>query len=350
MPAEDLAEALAARFLAEGNYDTPAIALHPQAAALGELDPYFRADEGFAGLAVHSVGYTEGAEPEKVVIYVTRGSKRALRALPQEIEGTEVDINVIGKLKAAPASYGPSQFYERGGRIACGSSCAPSVEKYAGTFGALLRDGANLLALSNNHVFAACNHTAVGMPIQAPASSDSRVGRRAPTEIARHQQIIELRSGDPVLVPINTLDVATAIITNQNLVTSWQGDDVDGFDTPDETVTPVAGMRVKKFGRTSGLTRGVLEARLNTRWFLPYKTTHFAATCWFINSWTVRSEDADPFGLPGDSGSLIVNEDATRAVGLLFAVNTQGGYAIILPIEDVLVGLGNLQLVSGHGV
>ena len=80
MPAEDLAESLAARFLMNGNYEAGPISLHAQPAGALPIDQYFDADAGFAGLAVHSVGYTKGAEEEKVVIYVVRGSRRALRA------------------------------------------------------------------------------------------------------------------------------------------------------------------------------------------------------------------------------------------------------------------------------
>ena len=60
--------------------------------------------------------------------------------------------------------------------------------------------------------------------------------------------------------------------------------------------------------------------------------------------------DSDPFALPGDSGSLIASEDASSAIGLLFAVNNKGDYGIFVPIQDVLRAFGNLELVSGHGV
>src|SRR5882672_583775 len=171
MPAADVARLLAARFLANGNYETGPVFLGAQQPAGAILDQYFDVEAGFSGLAVQSVGYTAGADQEKVVIHVTRGSRRAFSLLPQQVADAEVEIDIVGKFRAAPAIAGPSYFYERGGRIACGSSCG--LGKFTGTFGALLRNAHNLLALSNNHVFGGCNHTTRDMPVLSPSSGDS---------------------------------------------------------------------------------------------------------------------------------------------------------------------------------
>ena len=361
MTAEELAKSLSARFLENGNYEALGVPLghqaasaYAQAAAMSSLDDFFEQDEGFSGLAVHSVGYTAGAEDERVVIYVTRGSRKALQSLPQEVGDIAVETAVMGRLKAGPApaqaGHGVGHLFEHNGRIACGSSCAPSTENYSGTFGALLRSGSRLLTLSNNHVFAACNHTPVGMPILAPSTMDARPGRRAPTEFCRHEQLVELRSGVPGLVPLMRLDAAIAGVADEAVVTSWQGDSTDGFDTPTTTISPASGMKVKKFGRTTGLTTGTIEAFVPTPWILPYKSGKFTATVWFTDTWTVRSNDGDPIALPGDSGSLIVTEDGSSAVGLLFAINNKGQYGIMMPIEKVLSAFGNLQLASNHGI
>ena len=87
-----------------------------------------------------------------------------------------------------------------------------------------------------------------------------------------------------------------------------------------------------------------------TPWILPYKTGKFSAMVWFSDTWTVRSDDTDPFALGGDSGSLVVKEDGSAAVGLLFAVNNKGQYGIMMPIQSVLQAFGNPVLVSDHGV
>ena len=359
--AENLAKFLAARFLEDGCYDGLGVALQrrssggaPSAAATSALNEYFELEQGFAGLAVQSVGYTPGLNKEGVIIYVSKGSAKALKALPNELDGVPVTAHVMGKLKAGPiaamSTMGHSHFFERNGRIACGGSCAPSREQYAGTLGAFLTDGSRHYALSNNHVFAACNHTPPAMPILAPAAVDAMPHRRAPSQVCLFQNMVELRSGAPDLVPPMDIDAAYAVVPDANQISSWQGDEINGFDTPGVVAAPQAGMRVKKYGRTTGLTTGTIEACVPTPWLLPYEAPKFQAEVWFRDTWTILADDGSPFALAGDSGSLVVTEDGTAAVGLIFAVNRGGGYAIFCELTRVLAAFGDFQLLSNHGV
>ena len=146
------------------------------------------------------------------------------------------------------------------------------------------------------------------------------------------------------------LDAAIAEAVDEDQLSSWQGDELSGYDTPSSTVDPSFDLRVKKVGRTTGATVGVCEAFVPTPWILPYKSGKFSATVWFSDTWTVRSDSPDPFALPGDSGSLVVTEDGLSTVGLLFAVNNKGEYGIIIPINSVLQEFGGAVLVSKHGV
>ncbi len=204
----------------------------------------------------------------------------------------------MGKPKAGPAPASSrttsGHFYTKGLRAACGGSCAPSGERYAGTLGALITEGVSTYALSNNHVFAACNHTQVGIPILGPAPMDAKAGKRAPGEVCRFTNMVELRSANPTLVQPMTVDAAHAIVENAALLSSWQGDEDDGYDTPTAIIAPVAGMHVKKFGRTTGLTFGVVEAFVPTPWTLPYKSSKFTSDVWFQDTWTVRSRMGTP--------------------------------------------------------
>ena len=135
MAARDVALALAERLLRSGNFvlagaqGSGAHGAFPAAAGAPEIPEY---DEyGFAGLAVQSVGVEEGIEDPKVHIYVTKGSRSAEREIEAGDEEVTVVINRIGRVmikpEAAAAATHAGNVYLRGTRIACGSSCAPSI-------------------------------------------------------------------------------------------------------------------------------------------------------------------------------------------------------------------------------
>lgn len=358
MNAKEVAISLAHHFLAEGRYasmPSPVAGAIPAGVQPASArDVFLMGEDGFEGLSIQSVGYEEGNDANVVHVYVTRGSASALK----KISVAQGDINILAtkmgevrvrpEMAAASAMHGNLFVYRN--RLACGSSCAPSGETYSGTLGALVRDSAGqLFVLSNNHVLAACNHIPVGMPILAPSSSDARPNKPAPAEIGRHHQIVELRSGEPTLVPCAEVDAAIALVTNPDKITSWQGDENHGYDTPSQAAQPLSGLRVKKFGRTTGLTLGTVEALIPTSTPLPYKMKNFSAVVWFQNIWTILGE-GKPFALPGDSGSLVVTEDGTKTVGLIFAASPSNNYGWMIPINEVLSKLGGLSLVSHHGV
>ncbi|WP_322068251.1 Nal1-like putative serine protease [Paraburkholderia bannensis] len=361
--AREVAEMLSRQLFAEGRFDNaPGGSGTLAAAAAGAALPL--SDVAFSGVSIQAIGYeVDGGNESTVHIYVSQGTVAAIRGLETEYEGVKIRANKMASLRVNPQlaakSTNRGNLFVRAGRIACGSSCAPSGEQYSGTFGALISDNANqIYGLSNNHVIAACNHVAVGMPILAPSTMDSHPTLPAPREIGRHSAIVELRSGEPNLVPEAKVDAAAAFVPEPTVVTSWQGDLNQGYDTPTNTVTPSSGMQVKKWGRTTGLTTGVVEAQL-VRLPLPYKTRHFTATVYFKDVWTIRSTNADSFALPGDSGSLVVTEDGQHAVGLIFATTTtaSNSYGVMVPIDDVLADLHNgggmlgpLRILGNHGL
>jgi hypothetical protein len=363
--AQEVANFLAYEFLRNGNYtasvgpvDVPDLAGAAAAAAEDEdvAVEYTRRAEPFGGLAIQSVGFEAGVRDAKVHIYLTRGSSRLIKSLPGDIDGVPVRAHKMGPItvrpEAASTATNRGHLFERKNRVCCGSSCAPTSENCTGTLGAIVQKGQarQLYLLSNNHVFAGCNHVPQNQPILAPSSNDGNPTVRAPGEIGRHHEIHELRSGNPVFVNPCDADLALARATEPNEISSWQGDDVDGYDTPSRAANLVSVMAVKKFGRTTGLTTGEIEAKVTTPMPVTYTSKHFKGTVWFKDVWTVRSSGGSPFALPGDSGSLVVTEDATRAVGLVFAASRNGDYAWIIPIACVAGAFGGLHLVSGHGV
>jgi hypothetical protein len=153
--------------------------------------------------------------------------------------------------------------YTRHGRIACGGSCATATG-YAGTFGALMSRQENgqdvLFMLSCNHVLASCNQISLRMPILAPAPDDARPDGELPESIARLHEAIALQTGSLGIAGACEEDVALGIILKPERVSSWQGNGAEGYDTPIAIVDSRPGMLVKKFGRTTGLTHGVVDS------------------------------------------------------------------------------------------
>lgn len=118
---------------------------------------------------------------------------------------------------------------------------------------------------------------------------------------------------------------------------------------PNDIVTPEPGMKVKKWGRTTGLTRGIIESR-QLRMSLPYHSSNFKALCWFTDVWFIESTPKSSFALGGDSGSLVVTDDGAKAVGVIFAATTDGSYGIMIPIKDAMALFGGFSLISNHGI
>jgi hypothetical protein len=360
--AEEVAFFLSYEFLKRGNYsaasgpvEVPALA-RAVAASDSENQLPDAPPVGFEGLHVQSVGMEEGVDDPKVHIYLTRGSAKLIKSLPEEISGVPVVAHKMGAINVKPdstmGSTNRGNFYQKNGRVCCGSSCAPTSENCSGTLGALVRvhGEQGLFLLSNNHVLAGCNHVPRNQPVLSPSSNDGKADLPSPREIGRHFKIHELRSGDPIFVNPCDADVAIAKAVNLDGLSSWQGDDASGYDTPAQTSAPVSGMRVKKIGRTTGLKFGQVEARIPTPMPVSYQSRHFKGMVWFKDVWTINADSGNNFALPGDSGSLVVTEDGGRAVGLLFAANPTGDYAWMIPMPCVTASFGGIQLVHGHGV
>jgi hypothetical protein len=137
----------------------------------------------------------------------------------------------------------------------------------------------------------------------------------------------------------NVIDASVGRINGPNLVLARTPE--DGYGFPSRTpVAPRIGMRVMKYGRTTGLRYGTIEG-LNTLALVNYNTAVYS----FSGQLTIYGDDF-PFGAPGDSGSLIVTEDGHHPVGLLFAGS---GFEVLgNPIQPVLDRF-NIAIDDGSG-
>jgi hypothetical protein len=146
-------------------------------------------------------------------------------------------------------------------------------------------------------------------------------------------------------VPLNEVDAAIAQVIPGAVEPN--GAVLDVGTVAAETAVAVVGQLVKKSGRTTGLTFGkitAVDATIDVGYSQECGGGGNNVAC-FKNQILI---EAPAFCAGGDSGSLIVEDVNTnpRAVGLLFAGNSNGSLTIANPINAVLNSLG-VAMVGG---
>jgi hypothetical protein len=313
-----------------------------------ELGPAIRAQErhtdellGLAGVVGTAVGLNGGGRPA-VKVYTTR---EGVRGIPRNLDGIPVVVEVTGLIvalqeaqkcatppcgKKGGSDNSDETTIDRTSRfdrpVPIGVSTGhPSIT--AGTIGARVTDGTDVFALSNNHVYAATNAASIGDAVIQPGDYDE--GGSPADDIGNLAafQKIDFNGGD------NTIDAAIALSSTKDLGNATPS---DGYGTPESTTAPATvGMRVMKYGRTTGQTNGRIDA-VNATVDVNYGATNGVAR--FVDQIIIKPGN---FSAGGDSGSLIVVQkgtDVLKPVGLLFA----GGFGITVanPIDEVLGRFG----------
>ena len=107
-----------------------------------------------------------------------------------------------------------------------------------------------------------------------------------------------------------------------------------GYGTPQsDTVSATLGLPVQKFGRTTSATHGTITSIKVT-----VNVGYSSGSAIFVNQ--IAVENVPDFIQGGDSGSLLVTESGLRPVGLRFAGNAAGTFAIANPIDLALSEFG----------
>lgn len=190
-------------------------------------------------------------------------------------------------------------------------------------------DPGQVLALSNNHVFADTNRALIGDDLLQPGPAD---GGQVTDRIATLQRFQEIAIDGQTP---NRIDAAVGLL----LPETESRAEVCTIGPLSGAERGVEGMEVRKHGRTTGYTEGVVtdesyDALVGMDAFDP------SAVALFVDQ--LRIEVTPPYsaiGLGGDSGSLIVNRAAPRAVGLFFAGPQSGVYGIANQMNDVMESL-----------
>ena len=309
--------------------------------------------ENVVGVAVGRkvVAGRETPEPCIVVYVEHKEPEAALRRrdlVPKSLDGVRTDVVATGPFRILPLLETLAVSRTTRVRPAPGGVSVAHEKVTAGTLGVLAhRTSGEAVVLSNNHVLANSNDARAGDRIIQPGpydggGPDDAIARLADfVRISFNEQELEGlarfldRALGRVLAPMglglrrlpsgktNLVDAAIAVPLAADLVAP----DLLEIGPVAGTAAATLGTRVRKSGRTTGLTEGKvtgLEATVEVDY--GGKTATFRGQ--LVSD--IRSRG-------GDSGSLVV-DDANRAVGLLFA----GGdtTTILNPIDAVLAALG----------
>ncbi len=294
-----------------------------------------------------------GRETEEacIVVYVdhkeAEASLRRRDLVPKLLDGVPTDVVATGQIRALAQLETLALSHTGRLRPAPGGVSIAHSDVTAGTLGVLAhRVTGEPVILSNNHVLANSNAGHAGDAVLQPGPYDGGRPQDAIAKLAEFVPIVfserELsglgrfleRALASLLAPMglglrrlpsgktNLVDAAIATPLAADLVAP----DILEIGPVAGIAAAALGLRVKKSGRTTGLTRGKvtgLEATVEVDY--GGKTAVFRGQV-----------VSDILSRGGDSGSLIV-DDANRAVGLLFA----GGdtTTILNPIDAVLAAL-----------
>lgn len=284
-----------------------------------------------------AAGLSEADRPA-VLVFLKGATPPGL--LPDDLDGVPVVAKVTGAFVAMkpPPGKGPGNGGGGGANIdttarfdrpvPIGVSTGNMGECSAGTIGARVKDSnGNVYALSNNHVYALENGAQGGSMILQPGRYDTACSLDPNNRIGTLSAFVSMYfNGTP-----NTVDAAIALTDTSSLGKGTPG---DGYGIPKSaTAVAAANAAVQKYGRTSKWTKGTIDGINAT-----IRVGYGSGTALFVNQIVVVSNK--PFIKSGDSGSLLVTDPGQNPVGLLFAGNSSGKFAIANPISAVLTAFG----------
>ncbi len=253
---------------------------------------------------------------------------KMVTGIPKQLDGVAVDVEVKGKAV-------PFALTKRYRPVPIGVSVGNNGECSAGTIGCVVTKGGNSYILSNNHVLARINAGSIGEAIVQPGRYDNKpkcANNVSTDKVAELSEFVTIRFDGSN----NTVDCALAKYTTTDFTCATLA---AYYGTPGSSVVaPSVGLAIKKVGRTTSLTTGTVTA-INATINVDYGGGRIAK---FVNQVITTSR----FSRSGDSGSLVVTNDASDSpVALLFAGFSDGS-TILNVISDVLGALGNPAICS----
>lgn len=281
----------------------------------------------------------------KVFIFEDSDWPEALRNLNKRYKGIDIDIQKLPVQNA----YGKKNIHNRGvsalsatglnttitdhrsaqNPILGGVSISPEKERYVGTLGCFLQritpEGTReVYALSNNHVLVDTNSLKKGTRIMHPGPE---MGLAAPPiPFADMTDFIPIDFPSGRATPVNNqYDAAIALVRDEFLIKANSILGISSF-VPSVAVA-IPGMKVIKAGRTTGVTTGTVFATRMNGVQVNYGMPIAPRITSYNDVIQIVGDDGKPFGLPGDSGSVILEQETSQPVALLFAGDTVNTWA-----------------------
>ncbi len=331
---------------------------------------------GVVGVAIGFRNFKEEST-DQLAVSVLVEQKKPVEALdeadivPSSLDGARTDVIEVGRLEAL---INPRDRFRP--NVPAGVSIG-HYKVTAGTIGAIVfdRSTGEPLILSNNHVLANSNDAIIGDAILQPGPTDH--GIRPDDAVAKLHRFEMIRyydsspgagpappnPGSPLLPP-SSCDIVDLVVTVGNALARINGSakrlmvvpapqaespgalvfpnrvdaalarpnnpmlfqqSIAAIGRPNGTKAARLGMQVRKHGRTTGYTEGVVTL-LNATVDVAYGDSRQARFAGQII--------ATPMSQGGDSGALVIEADSLNAIGLLFAGSRRA--TIFTPIDLVL--------------
>ncbi len=282
------------------------------------------------GRGLRTIGGVLQSDPVTVVLVQEKLSVMMLGR--DNLLPPDVDVLEVGVIRAL-------SIHRQRVRPAPGGVSIGHFNITAGTLGTRVFDGPIRLILSNNHVLAMSNDASKGDAIYQPGPID---GGTAADLIAQLERFVPINFGDggggsglaDALASIGNVILGIFGISCQLIADCSDGgvinlvdaalalplddadlsDDILGIGPVQGTMPARLGMEVRKFGRTTALTQGVvqvIDAVVNVSYGDGKSAT--------FDQQIITSAMSQG----GDSGSLLVHGSENKAVGLLFAGSDQ---------------------------
>lgn len=230
--------------------------------------------------------------------------------LPKTIDNIPVDVIEANFIAHQDPSI-PADHRLRFNPLLGGISIGNLILGGSGTLGVSVFDNSlgEDMILSNWHVLCGRNNCAAGEPVIQPGTGGGDTGGPGDLVATLHRFAIT-----------NQVDAAIARLSGHRFLLK----ELFGWGAVSGVAAPALGMRVRKSGRTTGITSGVIsDESADITISYPDGDRDFQNQ--------VIIENGSQVSRPGDSGSIWI-DDSNNAVGLNFAGSGSRGVANPMPV------------------